>query len=100
MTKEEIETQKAVKAAMGQHKAMVIGGRVARQEDCMREVQETLKKYDCQLFPQALITPAGIQFMIECHPNPKEGEHPGMGVPSTPLEKPDAPDKKRKKNKK
>lgn len=70
--KESKETQKAVKAAMAQHAKLVIGDGQHRQEQAMREIGEILKKYEVALVPRAMISPGGIEFMIETQAKPPE----------------------------
>lgn len=63
--KEDPETQKAVKSAMMQHAKLVIGDEQSRQQESMREVQNVLKKYNVSLVPRCMLSPGGIEFMIE-----------------------------------
>ncbi len=69
---EDKETQAAVKAAMAQHAKIVVGDDQTRQEMAMREVQGILAKYNVNLVPRAMISPTGIEFMIETACVPKE----------------------------
>ncbi len=70
--KEDKETQAAVKAAMASHGKLVVGDDQTRQEMAMREIQNVLAKYDVALVPRAMISPTGIEFMIETQCIPKE----------------------------
>jgi hypothetical protein len=70
--KEDKETQKAVKAAMMQHSKLVVGDDQSRQQEAMREVQNVLAKYNVALVPRAMISPSGIEFMIETQCIPPE----------------------------
>jgi hypothetical protein len=63
--KEDKETQAAVKAAMTQHSKLVVGDDQTRQQEAMREIQNVLAKYNVSLVPRAMISPSGIEFMIE-----------------------------------
>ncbi|MHA1952181.1 MAG: hypothetical protein ACW987_20245 [Candidatus Thorarchaeota archaeon] len=69
---EDEETKAAVKAAMEQHGKLVIGDEQHRQEKAMREIQVILNKYGVALVPRAMISPGGIEFMIETQAKPKE----------------------------
>ena len=62
---EDEETKAAVKSAMEQHGKLVVGDDQKRQEMAMREIQNVLAKYDVALVPRAMISPTGIEFMIE-----------------------------------
>ena len=70
--KEDQETQAAVKAAMNSHAKLVVGDKQKRQEMAMREIQNVLAKYDVALVPRAMISPGGIEFMIETQCIPPE----------------------------
>ncbi len=70
--KEDAETQAHVKAALTQHQKLVVGDDQVRQETSMREIQGILKKYNVALVPRAMISPGGIEFMIETQVIPKE----------------------------
>ena len=63
--KEDKETQEAVADAVAEHRRLVVGDLQVRQETAMREIQAILKKYDVALVPRAMISPSGIEFMIE-----------------------------------
>jgi len=63
--KEDAETQEAVADAVAEHQRLVVGDLQVRQESAMREIQGILKKYEVALVPRAMISPAGIEFMIE-----------------------------------
>ncbi|MHA2047688.1 MAG: hypothetical protein ACW99G_23140 [Candidatus Thorarchaeota archaeon] len=69
---EDEETKAAVKAAMEQHAKLVVGDDQKRQEMAMREIQNVLAKYDVALVPRAMISPGGIEFMIETQCVPKD----------------------------
>jgi hypothetical protein len=69
---EEPETKDAVKAAVEEHTRMVIGDQMDRQQKCMRAVQEALKKYGCDLVPRCLLSPGGIEWMVETIAKSKE----------------------------
>jgi len=62
---EDEQTKAAVKAAMASHSKLVIGDDQKRQEMAMREIQDILAKYDVALVPRAMLSPNGIEFMIE-----------------------------------
>jgi len=70
--KEDKETQAAVQAAMGQHAKLVIGDDQTRQQEAMREIQDVLARYNVSLVPRAMISPGGIEFMIETQAIPPE----------------------------
>ncbi len=70
--KEDKETQAMVKDAVAQHQRLVVGDEQVRQESAMREIQVILKKYEVALVPRAMISPTGIEFMIETQCIPKE----------------------------
>ncbi|MHA2164036.1 MAG: hypothetical protein ACXABF_16595 [Candidatus Thorarchaeota archaeon] len=70
--KEDAETQVAVAAALEQHKKLVVGDEQTRQETAMREIQTILAKHSVALVPRAMISPGGIEFMIETQCVPKE----------------------------
>ena len=93
---EDAETKAAVKTAMNQYQHMVIGDDVRRQEECMKGIQEVLKKYNCRIVPRCTISPHGVEFMLETIAIPK-GETTGAGKKLTgyaevpPTGAPDAP---------
>ena len=62
---EEPETKDAVKDAVEEHKRMVIGDQMQRQQDCMKEIQRVLKKYGCDLVPRCMLSPHGIEWLVE-----------------------------------
>jgi hypothetical protein len=68
--KEDKETQAAVKAAMASHAKLVVGDEQHRQEYAM--LQGILAKYNVALVPRAMISPGGIEFMIETQCVPKD----------------------------
>jgi hypothetical protein len=72
MMKEDAETQAMVKDAVAQHQKLVVGDDQQRQQDAMREIQAVLAKYNVQLVPRAMISPGGIEFMIETQIVPPE----------------------------
>jgi len=72
MSKEDPETQAAVKRAMASHAKLVIGDDANRQQMAMREVQNVLAKYNVALVPRCMISPMGIEFMIETQVIPPE----------------------------
>ena len=63
--KEDSETQAAVAKAVAEHQRLVIGDDQVRQETAMREIQAILAKYNVALVPRAMLSPGGIEFMIE-----------------------------------
>jgi hypothetical protein len=63
--KEDAETQGMVKDAVTEHQRLVVGDLQVRQETAMREIQAILKKYEVSLVPRAMLSPGGIEFMIE-----------------------------------
>ena len=69
---EDEETKAAVAAAMEQHGKLVVGDDQKRQEMAMREIQNILAKYDVALVPRAMLSPTGIEFMIETQVIPPE----------------------------
>ena len=69
---EEPETQEAVKVAVEEHKRMVIGDQMQRQQDCMKVIQKTLDKYGCSLVPRCMLHPNGMEWMVEAIAKPKE----------------------------
>ena len=69
---EEKQTQAAVQAAMASHAKLVVGDDQKRQEMAMREIQNVLAKYDVALVPRAMLSPNGIEFMIETQCIPPE----------------------------
>ena len=69
---EDEETKAAVAAAMEQHGKLVVGDEQKRQEMAMREIQNILAKYDVALVPRAMLSPNGIEFMIETAVIPPE----------------------------
>ena len=69
---EEAETQEAVAKAVAEHQRLVVGDDQKRQEMAMREIQAILAKYDVALVPRAMISPGGIEFMIETAVIPPE----------------------------
>ena len=69
---EEAETQEAVAKAVAEHQRLVVGDEQKRQEMAMREIQNVLAKYDVALVPRAMISPNGIEFMIETQVLPKK----------------------------
>ena len=69
---EEAETQEAVAKAVAEHQRLVVGDEQKRQETAMREIQAVLAKYDVALVPRAMISPNGIEFMIETQVLPPE----------------------------
>jgi len=71
---EELETKRAVKAAMAQHSKIVAGGDKEAQERCMDEVKGILAKYDCVLVPRAILSPGNAEFIIETRKRPKGAE--------------------------
>ena len=74
--KESEETQRHVKDAMASHAKIVVGDEATRQERAMKEIQGILAKYNVSLVPRAMISPQGIEFMIETMVNkpPKEAK--------------------------
>ena len=70
--KEDKETQAMVKDAVAQHQRLVVGDDQTRQESAMREIQGVLKKHNVALVPRAMISPTGIEFMIETQCIPPE----------------------------
>ena len=71
-TLEDVETQKAVKAAMNSYNATIIGDEARRSQECMNKIQEILKRYDCMLVPRCILSPQGAEFMIEALPRPPQ----------------------------
>jgi len=69
---EDEQTKAAVKSAMAQHAKLVVGDDQVRQETAMREIQGILAKYDVALVPRAMLSPGGIEFMIETAVIPPE----------------------------
>ena len=69
---EDAETQVAVAQALEQHAKLVVGDDQKRQEMAMREIQNVLAKYDVTLVPRAMLSPNGIEFMIETAVIPPE----------------------------
>ena len=69
---EEAETQEAVAKAVAEHQRLVVGDDQIRQETAMREIQGILAKYNVALVPRAMISPGGIEFMIETAVIPPE----------------------------
>ena len=69
---EDEETKAAVKSAMESHGKLVVGDEQKRQENAMREIQGILAKYDVALVPRAMLSPNGIEFMIETQCIPPE----------------------------
>ena len=69
---EDKETQAAVKAAMAQHAKLVVGDDETRQQMAMREIQNVLAKYNVALVPRAMLSPGGVEFMIETKCIPQE----------------------------
>jgi hypothetical protein len=62
---EDKKTKEAVASAVAEHKRLVVGDEQIRQETAMREIQTVLKKYEVALVPRAMLSPNGIEFMIE-----------------------------------
>ena len=92
---EDKETQKRVKEAMASHAKIVVGDEATRQERAMKEIQGILAKYNVSLVPRAMISPQGIEFMIETMVNkPPPKEKKGA------VQKGKAKGKAKKKNKK
>ena len=69
---EEPETKEAVKAAVEEHKRLVIGDQLERQQTCMKAIHKALKEYGCDLVPRCMISPMGIEWMIEAIAKSKE----------------------------
>jgi len=69
---EEAETQEAVAKAVAEHQRLVVGDDQIRQETAMREIQGILAKYNVALVPRAMLSPGGIEFMIETAVIPPE----------------------------
>jgi hypothetical protein len=68
---DEIETKRAVKAAMAQHSKIIAGDDKETQQRCMDEVKGVLAKYDCVLVPRAILSPGNAEFIIEARKRPK-----------------------------
>jgi len=113
---EDAETQAAIKAAYEEYGAS-IGDGMRRQQECMKEIQDILAKYDCVILPRCTLSPQGMEFMLEAVPKPpttgagrrltgydpmRQNNPPSTPLqPSTPLPgAPNAADKKGQKNKK
>jgi len=71
-TLEDVETQKAVKAALNSYNVAIIGDDARRSQECMQKIQEVLAKYECVLVPRCMLSPQGAEFMIEAMPAPKK----------------------------
>lgn len=80
---DDLETRRAVKAAMAQHSKVIVGDDKETQQRCMDEIKGVLAKYDCVLVPQAMLSPGAAEFMIHCRKRPK-----GVGEPLAKMENP------------
>lgn len=67
-------TRSTIDAAILEHTKQVVGDERRRADECMKEIQLSLNKYDCAIVPRCIITTNGAEFQIETVPRIHPGE--------------------------
>jgi len=67
------ETRQYIEAAIGEHQKQVLGDMSEVTAACMDEVKKVLEKHGCVLVPRAVLSPNGLEFLIETRPMPRPG---------------------------